>query len=347
MSGRSNAARVGRVRRTSMRAAVMATVVVSIVTACDGGTLGPANPDDLAFARFRFASWEPAKLIQDAWPGAHAEFNTPYLDGCPLPSKDGLRFYMASTRPGGMGGIDIWVSKREKPSDPWGEPENIGAPVNTASDDFCPTIAPDGRTFFFVSKKQVGVQGVDWCGGGDIYVTRINDEGTYAEPKNLGCDLNSAYDEFSPFPVDEPRTGRVLYFSSNRPGLGTGGDVYVAKYKRNRFVEPMMVPGVNSTSDDGHPNVRRDGLEMYFYSNRPDSAAQGGNDIYVATRKSTAEPFGTPVNLGPNVNSPASETRPSLEWNGATLYVGSTRAGGEGSADVYVTRREPVKPRDN
>ena len=65
-------------------------------------------------------------------------------------------------------------------------------------------------------------------------------------------------------------------------------------------------------------------------------------DLYAATRATTSDSWSTPVNLGPNVNSAlGAETRPSLSWDGTTLYFGSTRPGGEGNADHCVTTREP------
>jgi WD40-like Beta Propeller Repeat len=89
--------------------------------------------------------------------------------------------------------------------------------------------------------------------------------------------------------------------------------------------------------------LSRDGLELYFYSARSDlPGAQGGNDIYVATRAAASDPWSTPINLGREVNSGASETRPSLSWDGTTLYLGSTRAG---SSDIYVTRRRRITER--
>ena len=71
--------------------------------------------------------------------GNNAEVNTPALDGCPIQSPDGLSLYIASNRPGGRGGLDIWVATRSSTSSPWGAPTNLGEPVNSASDDFCPT----------------------------------------------------------------------------------------------------------------------------------------------------------------------------------------------------------------
>ncbi|MFW6206977.1 MAG: hypothetical protein ACOC5J_03490 [Gemmatimonadota bacterium] len=270
-------------------------------------------------------------------PGAHEQFNTAALEGCPFISRDGKKFFMASDREGGLGGIDIWMSTRSKRDEPWGEPVNAGAPVNSEANDFCPTLARDGHTFYFVSTR--GGEGS--CGGGDIYVTRLRDDGDFDEPRNLGCTVNSEHDEFSPFPMPEPRTGPVLYFSSTRPrpgGEGEGGDIYMTESHGGVFGSPELVPGINSLSDDGHPNVRRDGLEIFFYSRRADLPdAQGGPDIYVASRASTSDPWSTPANLGSTINSAGAETRPSLSWDGTRLYFGSSR---EGSGDIYVTTRE-------
>ena len=98
------------------------------------------------------------------------------------------------------------------------------------------------------------------------------------------------------------------------------------------------MPGVNTAFEDGQPNLRRDGREIFFFSNRPGTL--GMADIYTATRASAFDPWSAPFNLGPNVNSAnGAETRPSLAWDGTTLYFGSSRPGGEGSTDHYVTNR--------
>ena len=72
------------------------------------------------------------------------ELNTPALDGCPIQSPDGLSLYMASNRPGGRGGLDIWVARRPNRNAPWDAPQNLGEPVNSAADDFCPTPIRNG-----------------------------------------------------------------------------------------------------------------------------------------------------------------------------------------------------------
>ena len=90
----------------------------------------------------QFSPWTTAEKIDEIG-GNSSELNTPYQDGCPIQSPDGLSLYLASNRPGGQGSLDIWVARRESKSAPWGAPENLGEPVNSAADEFCPT--PVGR----------------------------------------------------------------------------------------------------------------------------------------------------------------------------------------------------------
>jgi len=282
-----------------------------------------------------FGTWSSATRIEAAPPGADPSFNTAFLDGCPASSRDGKMFFMASNRPGGLGGIDIWVSRRESVDEPWGAPVNVGEPINSASNDFCPMPVRDGHEFFFVSNRPGG------CGGDDIYVTRFRDDGTIDPPENLGCDVNSAGNEAGPVPITEPGRGPVLYFSSTRaggfaadpPGVPPDADLYVSEWKGGSYQAPTLVPGVNSDKDDMQPYIQRDALEVYFSSNR------GGNpDIWMASRAKAQDGWSAPVNLGGSVNSAAGESRPSLSWDGTTLYFGSTRLTGE--SNIYVSFRD-------
>src|SRR3989454_12066510 len=65
----------------------------------------------------------------------------------------------------------------------------------------------------------------------------------------------------------------------------------------------------------------------------------GGQDLWVATRATTADPWSTPVNLGPTVNSTAFDGAPALSFDGTTLYFFSERLGGFGERELYVTTR--------
>jgi len=273
-----------------------------------------------------FTSWAPAQKIDEVG-GNSSELNTPAVDGCPIQAPDGLSLYMASSRPGGVGGLDIWVAQRASTGDPWGAPQNLGEPVNSVADDFCPTPVR-GKGLFFVSREALPGS----CGMGDIYFTRSNHSGGWREPVNLGCGPtgpNSSLDEMGPSYVDTGRREQ-LYFSS-------GPDIYVSQHLSDGSFGPASaVAELNSASTDIQPNVRSDGLEVVFASNRRAGTDQ---DLYVATRRSVSRPFSEPVALEALNTTTASETRPTLSWDGTQLLFGRA-PGPEGATDIYVTTRE-------
>jgi hypothetical protein len=288
-----------------------------------------------------FGGWAQAVSIELAPPGANPAFNTQWNDGCPSASRDGLSLYLASNRPGSMVGVnglpsqDIWVSRRASVDEPWGEPTNVGEAINTPYDDFCPSPMRDGHGFLFVSTRPGS------CGGADIYITREHVKRGWAEPVNLGCQINSSAGEASPFFIEYDDGTAELYFSSTRPGgpgEGADSDIYLSALRPDGSLgASVLVPGLNTHRDDSRPNLRRDGLEIFFDSTRP--GGSGGADIWTSTRSSASDPWSTPQNLGGAVNTEANETRPWLSWDATTLYFGSNRLGSEGMADWYVTTR--------
>jgi WD40 repeat protein len=268
-------------------------------------------------------SWSSA-VNAESIPGTHAALNSAALDGCPFVAQRDDILYFASGRAGGAGGLDIWYALRGD-GGAWGEPVNFAA-VNSAADDFCPMAHRNGRTFLFVSTRSGG------CGGADIYISRRHETKGWSAPANLGCNVNSAAGEASPSLTDTE-----LYFSSARAGGPGGADIYVSAFDGSSFGAPVLAAGLNTSADDSRPNLRRDGLEIFFDSTR--AGGIGGIDIWTATRPSTSDPWSTPTNLGADVNSSANDLRASLSWDATTLYFGSTRAGGEGSQDLYLTTR--------
>jgi len=276
-----------------------------------------------------FSPWSTAQKI-DEISGNSSELNTAFQDGCPIESPDGLSLYMASNRPGGHGLLDIWVARRASKHEPFGDPEDLGAPVNSAADDFCPTPVR-GNGLFFVSRRS----GPGTCGLGDIYFTRFNRVHGWSEPEHLACapeGPNTALDEQGPSYFEADGEG-YLYFSSSSAAVP--GDIYASRQGANGSFGPAApVSELNSAGNDIQPNVRKDGLEVVFSS----PGASGGQDIYAATRKSTSAAWSAPVNLGSAVNTAAGETRPSLSWNGRHLLFGRA-PGPEGSGDIYLSTR--------
>ena len=265
-----------------------------------------------------FGGWGDPVSAQE---NSHPDLNTTFNDGCPIMSPDGLSLYMASNRPGGAGGQDIWVARRESTDDGWGAPVNL-VEVNSPQDDFCPSPVR-GRGLFFVSRRDEP--------NGDIYFTRQRPNGDWEAPNHLGPEINSALEEWSPSFYNDEEGRPVLYFSRNTPGTNTHDIYYSVDYNTAQ----LAPGGVNGTLSDARPNVRKDGLEIVWDSNRP---GLGGQDIWTARRSSTSGSWGPAVHLI-GLNSSANETRASLSWDGSFMLFGSNRAGTEGQADIYVTHR--------
>jgi Tol biopolymer transport system component len=283
-----------------------------------------------------FGDWSAPVNIESI-PGNSSEINTTFNEGYPIQSPDGLSLYLVSDRPDGNGpGGDIWVARRTSTDDPWGAAENLGLPVNSSANEHSPTPVP-GHGLFFVSGRAGS------CGSGpneDIYFTRFKN-GAWQDPQNLGCQVNSAFGESSPS-YFEDETGRaILYFSSNRAG---NQDIYFSV----DFGPAQLASELSTTFNDVRPNVSKDGLEIVFDSNRP-VGGFGMMDLWTATRETTADAWSTPTNLGPLVNTPSNEARPTLSRDGLTLFFGSNRPGSEPapsglpSSDIYMTTREKLK----
>jgi len=253
-------------------------------------------------------SWE--------WSTAAPEtaLNSPAAEGCPIETADGLSLLFASTRAGGVlnnAGNDIWVSDRDSVDSPWQAPKNLGEPVNSPANDFCPTPV-HGRSLFFVSDRPADGAGPAPCGGGDMYLSRQSPSGAWSKPALLRCapdGPNFPGAERSPSLV-ESRFGTFLFYSST--GFGTGHDIYVSRMDREGNFGPGQIVAALSIAgfDDIMPNVREreDGsFEIVFSSNRPTWGrgfpAFGGQDVYAATARLLPQGWSEPRNLGAAVNT--------------------------------------------
>jgi hypothetical protein len=266
-------------------------------------------------------------------------------DGCPIESRDGLSLYIASTRTGTLGGNDIWAADRASKGDLFGTPQNLGGPVNSSANDFCPTPI-QGSYLLFVSERP----GDDTChsgpGVGDIYMVRRNAAYGWGEPVHLGCaedgtGPNTVGAEFSPSLVTT-KEGTFLYFSSTVSG---NHDIYVSKQlKGGKFGPPSPVSELNTEFDDRMPNVSSDGLEVVFSSTRPADAKGTPNfgppgtfDVLYARRNNTKQKFSAPKNLGSRVNGPGNETRSTFSWDRKRLYFGR-------DGQIYTASRRELPP---
>jgi hypothetical protein len=278
----------------------------------------------------RYTPWGPAAPDLDTANSASG--------GCPIESRDGLTLFTAATRADGFGGLDIWINTRFEVDEPFGPAENLGAPVNTEFDDFCPTPLNDNFLMFVSARPGPGT-----CGGGDMYIIKRNPAHGWGEPVNLGCAAtgdgpNTAGGEFSPSLVNTDE-GLFLFFSSNGGG---NMDLFVSEFANGRFGPGVRIDELSTADDDRMPNVSKDGREIVFSSNRTEwgdgELPHGGQDVYASWRDSIGEPWSAPVNLGSGINTASDETRSSMSWDRLRLHFGR-------DGEVYVSERVKSKGR--
>lgn len=155
-------------------------------------------------------------------------------DAQPALTPDGRTMYFASTRPGGYGGSDLWVSQLESNGD-WSEPKNLGSGINTPCDELSPWVSGNGRWLYFAS------MGHETVGGYDLFRAPISNN-QLGGVQNLGKPINTPHDEIfpsAPFTAD-PDT--LLYYSSDQEG-SRQFDVYVL-HKRKRMVKGEIAEGL-------------------------------------------------------------------------------------------------------
>ncbi len=146
--------------------------------------------------------------------------NTEFSETSVSLSPDGNTIFFASDRPGGEGGIDIWVSHRNAKGG-WQKATNIGAPINTPFDEDGPFIGFDGKTLYFSSRGGNGM------GGYDIYRVEYDSaSAVWNTPTNMGYPINTPDDDIYFTPSKDGK--RAYYASVKEDGLGYT-DLYMLK----------------------------------------------------------------------------------------------------------------------
>ena len=315
------------------RSTVTAAVAAGIIAACstDGNPVDPTSlGEDLALLSMgaELGEWSGPVSLGPV-------INSAAIDNSPEMSRDGLSLYFGSTRPGGKGSTDIYVARRActDATDArcaWGAPENLGDSINTSRIDGGPHLSRDGHWLYLISDRPGGF------GSNDIWVSYrqdVHDDLAWGTPVNLGAPINTDSLEAGP-----NLRGNDFYFHRG-PAVGNT-DIYMSRIVAGAFTEPVRIDEVSSLAEKGQPffdqrpSTRWDGREMILSSDRPGTL--GSQDIWVSTRPSNAAPWGTPVNLGAPINSPALEQTPTISDDGTILLFSSNRGG---NSDLYIATR--------
>jgi hypothetical protein len=193
------------------------TIFVSCLSA-DGKTLllsaGDNYNSDILFSTFNGTKWSKAAKLGK-------NINTKYWESHGFISDDGNWLVFASDRPGGFGGLDIYISKKENGD--WGAAVNIGPEINSSMNEDRPFLINNSKTLFFASQDHESI------GGYDIFRSDRQPNGLWEKPKNLGYPLNTPDDNIFFMPVANGKSGYMARF---REGEGSGmQDIYKITFK--------------------------------------------------------------------------------------------------------------------
>lgn len=291
----------------------LAALVVTAALPAACATSGPA----------RNGGFEPVGESSVFLPGV---VSSPYSEVRASVSPDGAYVLWGSTnRPGGAGGWDIWISRREGAG--WSAPAAVA--FDTAHNEFDPAFSADGSVVYFFSNRPGGF------GGDDLWQAAFDPRsGAFGEARNLGAALNSAGDEWAPTPSAD---GSLLLFASDgRCGAGRH-DLFTSAWRDGAWQAAEPLAGeVNGAGDDFDAAFVDDGRVLVFA--RSDGAATRPIALWVAKRVDGR--YVDPRRLDARINVDGGWILgPALDpaHPGVLLFSGE-RAGGAGAADIHAIR---------
>ncbi|WP_242928297.1 OmpA family protein [Pontibacter vulgaris] len=209
----------------------------------------PDQDEDIYISQLRNGEWQAPVSISD-------NINSPANEGAGTISGDGKTLVFTScNRPDSQGDCDLYISFRT--GNEWSKPQNMGNTVNSKAWDSQPSLSADGRTLYFTSTRGGGI------GKEDVWVSYLNQDGTWQKPANVGEPINSKGRDMAPF---IHVSGSTLYFvSDGHPGMG-GLDVFMASLEqKKKWSQPKnMGYPLNTHSDEGSLFIAPDNKTGYY-----------------------------------------------------------------------------------
>ena len=179
----------------------------------DGNVLYLSKDDnfnsDIYTSSFKGNTWSAAIKL-------NKNINTKYWDTHAAVSEDGNQLIFASDRPGGFGGLDLYVSR--KVNGDWGPAINMGPVINTKFNEDRPFLGNHDKILIFSS------QGHDNMGGYDLFISRKLNDGTWDKPANMGYPLNTPDDNSWFMPENDGKSG-YIFEEKEKGGFGKN-DIY-------------------------------------------------------------------------------------------------------------------------
>jgi len=162
-------------------------------------------------------------------------------------SGDGKTMYYTSAKSPVVGGYDIFSC--ELKGSTWATPINLTVPINSRSNEACPSVTPDGNTMYFMRCETMDQNKANGC---SLFRVQKKPNGQWDEPQALPANINTGNSQTPRIMAD----GETLIFSSDKIGTSRGGmDLYVTKFRNNAWTTPKALDFVNTDKDDQYISV--------------------------------------------------------------------------------------------
>jgi hypothetical protein len=176
-------------------------------------------------------------------------------------SADGKRMFYTGAKSPTVGGYDIFYADLN--GNTWGQPVNLMTPINSKSNDGCPSLTPDGNTIYFMRCDKMDMTKADGC---KLFRATKKSNGQWDEPVELPASVNTGNSQTPRIMAD----GETLIFSSNKLSPNKGGmDLYETRFKNGQWTTPVALDFVNSEKDDQYISVAA--LGRYLLKEAPGS----------------------------------------------------------------------------
>ena len=246
-------------------------------------------------------------------PDESALFFTSRRDGSSNNKKDaGNNFYE-----------DVYVSYKQ--DNQYRQAQNVGAPINTETNDACVAISPDGKRMIVYRTSTDELTG-------NLYISKIGAKNSWSDPEKISSEINSSYIETSAcFSNDTSE----IYFSSDRPGGFGGKDIYrIKKMPDGQWAMPFNLgAGINTARDDDAPFLHPDGVTLFFSSQGHNT--MGGFDVFKSVLDINVNQFSEAENLGYPINDVGNDVFFVLSADGQRGYYSSIKKETFGGNDIY------------
>ncbi|MBC8083544.1 MAG: OmpA family protein [Hymenobacter sp.] len=204
------------------------------------------------------------------------------------------------------------------------QPERLGAPLNTFRFQYFPALTADSRFLLFTGRPAAD-------SGEDLFIARMNKDGTVGAPVSISPFINTPYNEGAGTISGDGKT--LVFASCDRPNSVGNCDLYISRRTGNSWSKPLNLGRtVNSPEWDSQPTLSADGRTLYFTSTR--RGGQGQEDIYM-TSLDTDGNWSPARNLGQPVNTPGKDMAPFIHASSTTLYYVTDGLVGMGGLDVF------------